>query len=297
MRRLISILTGVLCLHFAQAQNTLYDDTYHRGSNATPAYSTGEEHYLYANERNRNKKSYSLGVSGEEENLIQNQEVKNFTPIKSGYGQYVQARIPLAVGGFGIGASYTGGYRFNKSLFLGLNIGLEVDPLAGSFEGFYLRDYYYGEDYVSAVEYYKPFAYIPLNVHFRYDIRKDDWLWNPYLSASIGAQLAISKTYRLNSSHESLNNSWDGHTYILNGNEGKPFYNHGFVGEFAVGANRRLSDKLSIYFGLSYKFHTYKIDKCERVGYYRNELEIYYPDKMINGINPLEFSFVIGLSF
>ena len=213
--------------------------------------------------------------------------------IKPGFGQYVEVSpmlnmISTCDHSLSTNINYIAGYRFNKNLFLGVGTGLNL--YFGHSTTFYYSSFDSCDDYDASLALFS----IPAYLHFRADFGKRAKLWNPYASISAGAQFGIFEPQRhlanrfyfghfpgspyhhpLHECHNELNN------YTKRNMEG-------FV-SFDFGANRRLTDKLSISFGVGYKVG---LRNSIRVGVSNYSYDIYNDTALTHGIK-----FNIGLSF
>lgn len=180
--------------------------------------------------------------------------------IQRGFGQYVEISpmfnsISSCNDSFSTHINYIAGYRFNKNLFLGVGTGVNLNFGHNTF--FYGRgggSWNYCDVYDASLAMFS----IPVYLHFRVDFGKRAKLWNPYASISAGAQFGILEPYQ-HLADRFYNGSLPGspvfHPLHMIDNE---LSNHtkrnkeGFV-SLDFGANRRLTDKLSIYFGVGYK--------------------------------------------
>lgn len=189
---------------------------------------------------------------------------KSFAAIKPGFGQYLDVSVPLnmIMDSYSLSThvNYIAGYRINKNFFLGVGTGVNLNL---GHDAWYYRYYnnIYGENVLDRYEitdYSLPMITIPVYLNFRVDFGKRAKLWNPYASVSAGMQFGIYEPY----SHV-VNNFYDGYY------PGSPYHhplheidhlltdhaksnNEAFV-SLDFGVNRRLSDNLSIYFGVGYK--------------------------------------------
>lgn len=178
--------------------------------------------------------------------------------IKSGYGQYVEVAPVLNIGGdhasMALRLNYIGGYRFNKNLFLGLGTGINLNT--GQDEWWY----YYADYRMDYGNMSLPLITVPIFVNFRVDWGKRLSRLNFYSSFSAGAQVAVCEPYeRFQNNHQYL---WRNDSTTPSGPPSGP---HNEVLEFArknsevscgfdVGANYRLTNKLSMHAGVGYRF-------------------------------------------
>jgi len=185
---------------------------------------------------------------------------QSLATIQRGFGQYVEISpmfnsISSCNDSFSTHINYIAGYRFNKNLFLGVGTGVNLNFGHNTF--FYGRgggSWNYCDVYDASLAMFS----IPVYLHFRVDFGKRAKLWNPYASISAGAQFGILEPYQ-HLADRFYNGSLPGspvfHPLHMIDNE---LSNHtkrnkeGFV-SLDFGANRRLTDKLSIYFGVGYK--------------------------------------------
>lgn len=225
--------------------------------------------------------------------------------IKSGYESYIQIGNTINMtdgtgGGYMVGLHYIGGYRFNKSIFLGLGIGLDFAVI--SYDDWYYRTIS-DKTFISSIRYGKPLLTIPLFLNFRYDIRKERWLWNPYISTSVGYQIASSRNERFLVDSEPLRGGiWSTSSDVIYevDDANTKFWNGGFLCDVSVGINRRITKGRSIYMGLGYKLYTGKYDKYNAMtsGWYGQTYKTFvcYTDKLHICTNHA-LSVVLGVSF
>ena len=220
------------------------------------------------------------------------------TAIKPGFGQYVEISpifnsISSCPDTYSAHINYIAGYRFNKNLFLGVGTGLNLN--FGHSTTFY--DYYYsssGSTHFDVYDTSLAMFSIPVYLHFRADFGKRAKLWNPYASISAGAQFGVFEPQQ-----HLADRFYKG--YLPGSPNFHPLHvchtelsNHtrrnmeGFV-SLDFGANRRLTDKLSIYFGVGYKVG---LRGGIRATIYDYSSSIYEESALTHGIK-----FNVGLSF
>lgn len=220
------------------------------------------------------------------------------TAIKPGFGQYVEISpifnsISTCPDTYSAHINYIAGYRFNKNLFLGVGTGLNLN--FGHSTTFYDYDYSSsGSTHFDVYDTSLAMFSIPVYLHFRADFGKRAKLWNPYASISAGAQFGVFEPQQHLADRfykGDLPGSPNFHPLHVCHTE---LSNHtrrnmeGFV-SLDFGANRRLTDKLSIYLGVGYKVGLRNSIRAMIDNY---SSSIYEESALTHGIK-----FTVGLSF
>ena len=212
--------------------------------------------------------------------------------INKGYQQYIQVGVELPGSP---SLNYIGGYRFNKSLFLGLGTGVNTSLF--HHEPLYSTTYN-GDYFISDIQ-YKSQISIPVYLNFRYDIRKENWRWNPYISTSVGCHFATSQIERFTLTTDGMtlaSLSDNDLTYeVLNDGESH-FLNYGLLYEASVGVNCRLTDSASLYIGVGYKLDTGKCERFDSVQCFWDKTIVSYANPLLTCVNNNLFV-VVGVSF
>lgn len=141
-----------------------------------------------------------------------------------GYHQFVDLSYSYCRVTDFLGINYIGGYRFNPYIFLGLGTGVNF--------ALFTPD----TSKLNPISCKPTTVNVPIYIHFKANFTKSNW--SPYLSVSVGGRISKSIYQEIENKLIRYNQS-------------------GFWGDVALGVDRKITDKLSLYLGIGYKMESF----------------------------------------
>lgn len=171
------------------------------------------------------KAKESAKTEAKEKKQVGQQELRELRQLHGkGYHQFVDLAYSYCSVTDFFGINYIGGYRFNPYIFLGLGTGINF--------ALFTPD----TSKSSPISCKPTTVNVPIYIHFKANFTKSNW--SPYLSMSAGGR--ISKSV-----YQEIGNS------IIRYNQS------GLWGDVTLGADRKITEKLSLYIGAGYKMESF----------------------------------------